>query len=137
LDGIDMTRKLLAGIAWLGARLFGHWQWQPPSWLGWAGHRLEQGRRYLAADIRRTAIIVVVLACAVGGWIWYKSLPVPHYANYTVTAPGLTEYNEKGISSIKPLRVKFNESAAPLKQVEKTVTAGIEISPTWSAPGCG
>jgi hypothetical protein len=55
--------------------------------------------------------------------------PIPNYVKYTVTPPGLTESNENGISSIKPLSVNFSRSVAPLKQIEKQVTEGVEISP--------
>src|SRR5204862_7076209 len=58
-----------------------------------------------------------------------------HYVTYVVGAPGLTEYDDKGISSIKPLTILFNESAAPLKSMQKAVAAGIDMSPavagTW------
>src|SRR5450755_4405907 len=123
------AKKLLAGIAWLCARMIGHWEWQPPSWLQWTGSRLAQGWRYLLSDARRAAIGILLLLGAVGGWVWYRTRPVPQYVTYTATAPGLTEYGDKGISSIKPLAVEFSASAAPLQQVNKTVTAGIEISP--------
>jgi hypothetical protein len=126
---LTTLRKLSAAISTLGAQVIGRWQWQPPAWLMWIGSRLAQAARYLAADAKRAAIVLLVLAGAVGGWVWYKSRPVPHYVTYTLTAPGLTEYDEKGISSIKPLAVRFSESAAPLQQVDKTVTAGIGLSP--------
>src|ERR1017187_3770571 len=126
---LRVATKLIAGISWLGTRVIGRWEWQPPAWLGWFGSRLAQAGRYIAADAKRAGLILLVLASMVGGWVWYKSRPVPHYVTFTVTAPGLTEYDEKGISSIKPLAVQFSESAAPLQQVDKTVTAGIDVSP--------
>src|ERR1700683_365129 len=124
--------KLTAAISWLSARAIGRWEWQPPSWLLWIGRRLAQGYRYLAADAKRAAIVLLVLLAAVGGWVWYKNRPVPHYVTYAVTGPGLTEYNDKGIFSIKPLIVQFTESAAPLQLVDKTITAGIGISPNMA-----
>ena len=126
---LRVATKLIAGISWLGTRVIGRWEWQPPAWLGWFGNRLAQAGRYIAADAKRAGLILLVLASMVGGWVWYKSRPVPHYVTFTVTAPGLTEYDEKGISSIKPLAVQFSESAAPLQQVDKTVTVGIDLSP--------
>ena len=123
------------GVSWLGARVIGRWEWQRPAWVMWTGRHATQGYRYLASDVRRATFAVLVIAGAAGGWIWYKNRPVPHYVSYTITAPGLTEYNERGISSIKPLIVQFSESAAPLEQVEKPVTAGIDLAPklpgTW------
>src|SRR5262245_34888058 len=107
--------KLGAGIAWLSARVFGRWKWQPPSWIAWTGGRVRQGGRYLVADKKRAGIAFLVLASMLGATVWYETRPVPHYVTYKVNAPGLTEYNDRGISSIKPLTVTFDESAAPLQ----------------------
>src|SRR5689334_7412129 len=131
-------RGISAALSSATTKVIGHWQWQPPSWLVWIGHRIAQGWRYLRADKKRWGTVLLVLIAAIGLRAWYKSRPVPHYVTYTVTAPALTEYGDKGISSIKALLVQFNESAAPLQQVDKTVAAGIGISPklagawTWS-----
>jgi hypothetical protein len=119
---LRVVTKLTAGISWLSTRVFGRWEWQPPSWLAWFGSRLAQAGRYLAADAKRAGFILLVVAGMAGGWLWYKSRPVPHYVTFTVTAPGLTEYGDKGISSIKPLALQFSEWTAPLQQVEKTIT---------------
>jgi len=121
--------SLRAAVSSAATTVVGHWEWQPPAWLAWIGRGLAQGWRYLVADIKRAAVLLLVLIAAVGGWVWYASRLVPHYVTYTVAAPGLTEYDEKGIYSIKPLTVEFNESAAPLQQVDKTIAAGIDISP--------
>ncbi|HXB69631.1 MAG TPA: Ig-like domain-containing protein [Candidatus Acidoferrales bacterium] len=126
---LRVATKLTAGVWWLSTRVIGRWEWQPPSWLVWIGSRLAQAGRYVAADAKRAGLMLVVAGGMIGGWVWYLSRPVPHYVTFTVTAPGLTEYGDKGISSIKPLALKFSESAAPLQQVEKTVTAGIDLSP--------
>ena len=126
---LRVAAQAFAGVKWLSARVIGQWEWQPPAWIKWTGSRLRQGAGYIVADAKRAGVILLVLAGMIGGWVWYKSRPVPHYVTYTVTAPGLTEYDEKGISSIKPLAIQFNESAAPLQQIDKTVTAGIELSP--------
>jgi uncharacterized protein YfaS (alpha-2-macroglobulin family) len=128
--------KVIAGLSWFSARAIGHWEWQPPYWLIWFGQHLLRGWRYLIADAKRVAVVLLVLFGAGGGWLWYKNRPIPHYVSYTIAAPGLTEYGAIGISSIKPLDVHFSESAAPLRQIQKTIDAGVEISPkvagTWS-----
>src|SRR5215469_14628700 len=121
--------KTAAGLSWLSVRVIGHWEWHPPSWLPWIFGHIVAGWRFLWADTRRAITAGVNLLSVLSGWVWYKTRPVPHYVTYTMTAPGLTEYGEKGISSIKPFVVEFSESAAPLQQIEKAVTAGIEISP--------
>lgn len=121
--------KLPAQISRLSTPVVGHWDWQPPSWPLRIAGGLACGWRYLAADAKRAAIALLVLVGVIGGSVWYKGRPVPHYVTYTVTAPGLTEYGDMGISSIKSLVVQFGESAAPLQQVEKAVAVGIDISP--------
>src|SRR5215813_5924947 len=109
-------------------RWIGRWNWQPPFWLVWVGSRLVRDSRLLAMG-------GLVLAVVIAGWLWLRSRPSPHYVTFTVASPGLTEYGDKGISSIKPLAIQFSEPAAPLQQVEKTVVSGIEMSPrmggTW------
>lgn len=121
--------KAPAAIAWLGARIIGRWKWEPPRWLAWAGHGIVRGGRHLAEDTRRTAVGAAILLAFIGGWVWYKNRPVPEYVTYTVTAPALTEWGDRGIVVIHPLAVEFSESAAPLQKVEKTVAAGVQISP--------
>src|SRR6266404_2518869 len=115
--------------------LFGRWRWERPAWLHNAGAHIARGRRYLAAKPARTAAIALVLVATCGAAYWYVTRPKPHYVTYTVAAPGLTEYDENGIKSIKPMNVVFTESAAPLRQLQKTVTTGIDLSPaiagTW------
>src|SRR5262245_29156878 len=95
--------------------LVGRWRWQPPAWLSFIAQRIARGWRFLIAKPSRAIAVVVALLVATSAVAWYASRPKPHHVTYTVSAPGLTEYNEKGISSIKPLKVTFAESAAPLK----------------------
>jgi hypothetical protein len=94
--------KLATGISWVGVRALGHWTWQPPFWLSWFGRRLAAGFRYLTIDARRIIATLTLVVLSIGGWVWYKTRPVPHYVTYVITAPGLTEYGDAGISSIKP-----------------------------------
>src|SRR3954463_7203178 len=115
----------LANLRAISTNIFGEWKWQPPSWLVWVARHVAHAARFLFANPRRIAALLLLLAASVSGLIWYRNRPVPHYVAVTVTAPGLTEYGEKGISSIKPLVVVFDESAAPLLSVDKAVAKGI------------
>jgi uncharacterized protein YfaS (alpha-2-macroglobulin family) len=130
------ARRFTTGISWLSARVLGRWSWQPPFWLAWLAGRSLQAWRWVVADAKRAAVAILLLLGAIGGGVWYKARPTPHYVTYTINAPGLTEYGEKGISSIKPLDVQFSESAAPLQQIDKPVVSGVDLSPklpgTWS-----
>jgi uncharacterized protein YfaS (alpha-2-macroglobulin family) len=115
--------------------VFGRWKWEAPPWLSRAGAQVARGRRAVTAHPLPAGLLALALLAAAGGYAWYVTRPKPHYVTYGVTAPGLTEYNDNGIASIKPLTVTFNESAAPLKQIKTAVTSGITLSPavagTW------
>ncbi len=126
---VRAARALPAAIKRVSAQLLGQWQWQPPSWLLWVGGQFARAGRFLAADLKRVAALGVAVLALVTGWLWYMGRPKPHYVAYVVTAPGLTEYDEKGISSIKPLTVQFSESAARLQDIDKPLAAGIDMSP--------
>ncbi|HEX3702988.1 MAG TPA: alpha-2-macroglobulin [Vicinamibacterales bacterium] len=126
---VTSARVLTRIVGWLIVALFGRLEWRPPVWVTEARVRTVRGWRYLTANPKRAAVFVALLLTAIGGSVWYATRPKPHYLRYTVSAPGLTEYNDKGISSIKPLTVTFNESAAPLKSVQQNVTTGVDVSP--------
>src|SRR5262245_24369867 len=115
--------------AGLSEPVIGRWHWEPPSWIEWSAARVQQSGQFLAADLRRPAALLAILAALAGGAVWYRSRPKPHYVTYEITPPQLTQYNERGISFIYPLEVQFKESAAQLLQLQKVVTAGIDLSP--------
>ena len=122
-------RTLWRVVVWIVVRVFGQWHWDAPAWVRWSRAQSGRGARYLTANPWRGAIAALVVAAAAGGVVWYQLRPKPHYVTYRVDEPGLTEYDDKGISSIKLLTISFDESVAPLKQVQKPVTSGIEVSP--------
>src|SRR5215831_2482768 len=130
------VRVLLSRISSFLTILSGRWHWQRPAWLSWLGQQQVRFWRYLRTDKKRLGAFALLLLALGDGVLWYITRQTPHYVTFEVTAPALTEYDEKGISKIYPLTVVFTESSAPLAQVEKRVTAGIEITPTiagtWS-----
>ena len=119
---ISRTDKLLP-------RLIGRWQWQAPPWIPRTGKYVSDSRRYLSSDPRRALAFTIGVALVGVALIWYLTRPTPDYVAYTVTDPPLTEYDERGIKTIHPVRVYFASSAAPLKYVGKEVTEGISVSP--------
>ncbi|HTS26838.1 MAG TPA: alpha-2-macroglobulin [Bryobacteraceae bacterium] len=121
--------QVTAGVSRVTEAVIGRWHWQPPVWLGWITRQIARAGRYLVADLKRAGAALLVLLAIAGAWLWYKSRPVPHYVPYKITAPGLTRYGDNGIASIDPLIIEFGETAAPLQQIEKTVTTGVAISP--------
>src|SRR5947209_9492171 len=124
----EWLRSLRTGASRVASLVIGNWQWQPPAWALTTHQYAGRGRRYLAADWRRWALLLLVLVCAAGGYRWYKTRPVPHYVAYSVTPPALTTYTDNGSTVIQPMMVQFSESAAPLLQVGKRVGPGIELS---------
>jgi uncharacterized protein YfaS (alpha-2-macroglobulin family) len=133
-----VVRRSWRILGWLVVSLIGRCQWQAPAWLAWLETQRAGGWRYLAANPKRAALLALVVVSTGGGYFWYASRPKPHYVTYTVRSPALTEYNDNGLASIKAMQIVFNESAAPLKQLQKAVTTGIEVSPsiagTWFWP---
>ena len=113
-------------------KVFGHVQWQAPEWIRWSGLQFRHAVHYMMSDRKRLIIAALVVVTAAGAVTWYKLRPRPHYVEYTVTAPKLTQYDEKGISSIYPLTIDFDEPVAPLANVDKRLTSGIEISPAFA-----
>jgi alpha-2-macroglobulin len=103
--------------------------WERPEWMASVGRRVVAAVRRAAADLRWTAAGVAITVALVAAGVWYAKLPTPHYVKYSVTAPALTEYDERGISTIHPLVLAFGESAAQLKAVDKAIATGIEMSP--------
>ena len=124
-----VVRALGSGMGSLLIALVGRWHWEAPAWCIRISALGARGWRYLAAKPLRAAVVVVVLASTGGGYLWWASRPKPHYVTFSVSAPGLTTYNEHGIMPIKPMRIVFSESAAPLKTVKTVLTAGIELTP--------
>jgi hypothetical protein len=84
------------------------------------------------ADRRRLAVAGGALLAIVGGLIWNARRPIPFYVDYAVTAPKLTSYDERGVASISPLFVEFTDGVAPLANLDKPLTNGIEISPRFA-----
>ena len=114
--------RLLVGV-------FGRWKWEAPGWLAWMDRRARSGWRFSTANPKRASAAAALLVAAGAGYAWYASRPKPHYVAYRVHSPALTTYNDSGIPRIKSMAIAFSESAAPLKQLKKAVTAGIELSP--------
>src|ERR1035441_7904348 len=133
---LKLVGRALVGISWLITHMFGVFEWKSPAWVARVGPRLAEGwrriGRYLKADQKRAGYVALAVALLFGGVIWYLSRPKPHYVEYTLTAPALTEYGDNGISAISPVRIDFSESAAPLQQVQKRVAAGVTLSPTFA-----
>src|ERR1700686_1390182 len=101
----DFPNPILLFLLKLFRQVFGHVQWQAPEWIQGTGLQLRNAVRYLMADRKRFLAAALVLVTAAGAFTWYKLRPRPHFVEYSVTAPKLTEYDDKGNPSISPLTV--------------------------------
>ncbi|MDQ1469969.1 MAG: alpha-2-macroglobulin [Bryobacterales bacterium] len=132
---VALVRKVGAGLYSVAGHVIGRWEWHRPVWVHRTGQQGAKAWKYLTEDRRRLLLLMLLVVSAIAGVAWYKARPMPHYVQYRVTSPALTEYDENGIASIKPLRIQFSESAVLLRNIEKRVTTGIDLSPaiagTW------
>jgi alpha-2-macroglobulin len=124
---------LSRGVSWVLTLLFGEVSWQAPGWLKKLALWLEAGVRWMRAKPKQAGIALLAFALvATGGtmgWHWYQAQPKPQRVSYVVTAPALTPYDEKDRPQPLPLVVEFNESAAPLKQIDQPAGDGVQLSP--------
>ena len=118
-------------LRWLVA-VVGRWDWQAPAWLPWVGKHSRRGWRNATATRARAAALAAAVLAVAGAGVWWYTRPTPVYVTYSVSPPGLTEYDDNGVSSIKPLSIVFSESVAPLEQMQKAVTRGITMSPSMA-----
>lgn len=131
------ARASMRGLAWFARQLFGRWDWQAPRWIVWVSAQARRAGRHLAANPLRASALAVAVVAGSGAYIWYANRPKPHYVTFKAHSPELTRYTDDGVIHVDVMKIQFSESAAPLKQLQKTVTGGIEISPPWPAPGHG
>ncbi|MET0207396.1 MAG: Ig-like domain-containing protein, partial [Burkholderiaceae bacterium] len=121
--------------AGLWAALFG--VWMAPPWLSWLGARCVRGVDALRARPRLTAgVLLGLVLLAVGGWYgkqWWDARPRPVEVTLQVAGPALTDYANNGAP--QPVSLRFSNSVAPLKDLDKPITTGITVTPpiegTW------
>lgn len=119
--------------------IFGIIDWEPPRWIHSVAtpiHRTHEKTKNFFAAFRTNkpkayarfiAGFWVLVAASIGGYIWYKSLPEPHYITFTVKEPAPTPLEEE--AKPFPLEVYFSGSAAPLETVGKELIKGIHVEP--------
>jgi alpha-2-macroglobulin len=118
--------------------LFGKINWNKPSWLQDLSKKAATSPKLFWS----TAMLSVLLFVAIGyGVHWYQHLPKPLYTTASITAPEITPNEENLVP--KNLIINFGiqngefkpQSVAPLSNIGKNVTEGINISPkipgTW------
>ena len=123
---------ILSVLRRLFGTVLGEVQWKAPAWLPLVGAQIARAVRFVMATPLRIVVAGVSIVAVGGTALWYQGRPKPNYVVYDVTAPKLTAYDEKGVPEIAPLTVLFKESAAPLANLAKPVTSGIELSPKFA-----
>src|SRR6187401_2891722 len=85
-------------------------RWEPPAWMRATDRQVRRGLGFLRTH-PPVAIATGLVVAGLAGWLaWTYLRTPPHVVAFDVDEPGLTEYNDTGISSIKPLVVRFRES---------------------------
>ncbi|MFH0900782.1 MAG: alpha-2-macroglobulin, partial [Pseudomonadota bacterium] len=122
-------RTLFAKVRWILGSILG--RWEPPPWLRLLGRGVARGGGWARAHRAASAAILVTLAFlgtgGVLGWRWWKQRPRPVTTEVTVTAPELTRIADKPVPY--PVLVDFADSVAPLKDIGRSVGAGVELRP--------
>lgn len=113
--------------------LFGKPSWQSPKWLSYVCQNITHF--YRTQKLLAISLFILLIA-AIGGYYWYQFLPKPEQISAVITPPAITPIAEK--LEPLPLTIRFGleqtkqlqpVSVAPLENVGKPVTAGIQISP--------
>src|ERR1700690_3573281 len=130
-----MCGRAIAGLwpAWtrLAQSLFGAWAWEAPAWLHLVTRLAARAGRCASRSARRRprltgALLLAIAALAAGGelaWRWAQLLPKPHFAVFTIAAPGRTHIENENHKP-DPLTVRFDVSAASLALAGKSLPNG-------------
>jgi alpha-2-macroglobulin len=138
---VGALRKIGAFLRSILVAVFGNVKWEAPGWARATGRRAAAGGRW-SRDHKGAALgtAAALIAAGVGvGWgvHWWKHRPKPIETTVSVSAPELSTAAE----NFRPhaATIDFDSAAAPLKNVGKPITTGIDISPkiegTWRWEG--
>jgi uncharacterized protein YfaS (alpha-2-macroglobulin family) len=108
--------------------LFGRWSWQSPAWM----NHFRQRRISTPVCFSLITLLIILLS----SFHWYKSRPIPQLITAQITQPQITPNAKILVPSV--LAVDFGlqtnngfnaKSVAPLKMINKTIPAGINMNP--------
>ncbi|KTD20064.1 Alpha-2-macroglobulin [Legionella lansingensis] len=134
------------------ALFFGRLRWTSPPWISYLRRQADARPKTFWGSF---AAIVILFFAAGYGYCWYKSLPKPQLITAVITAPKITPIeDDKFVPDIVAINFGIDhsqdtasnigndanseedsesnftpKSVAPLNQIGKEVTEGIEISP--------
>lgn len=124
---------LLVPLAWLARMLLGRLSWQAPAWLRWSIARLGRLASWLVLKPWRLPVTLLSLVLAGGlswwGMHWYQHRPKPVLTQVEVHMPEASVYDELGHPMVFPLQLHFDEPAARVDMVGKTLSSGITLKP--------
>jgi uncharacterized protein YfaS (alpha-2-macroglobulin family) len=131
--------KIIKKIANILRFIFGSITYQPPGFISllWQGlkkiflftgtklNKFKIGNPKIYLGLKIT--IPVLLLMIIGYEIWQSTLPEPKKLRVSIEDPGLTPLKKN--AKPDPLFIRFDGSATRLEDIQKEVSAGIEISP--------
>lgn len=137
-----MNKNPLSPFKKAFSSVFGKLNWRSPPWINYLGTKSKTSPKLFWGS----SLIIVLILCAVGySLYWYNNLPKPIYTTAQITVPDITPNSEEQLipnNLILDFGIKnngfINQSVAPLNQIGKTITSGIEMSPqipgswTWN-----
>lgn len=134
-----MNKSPLSLIVNAFSSVFGKLNWRSPPWVNYLCNKSKSSPKAFWG----TSLLVILILIAAGYTIhWYKNLPKPIYTTAQITIPDITPNTEEQLvpnNLIIDFGIKnngfINQSVAPLSQIGKTITQGIEMTPnmpgTW------
>ncbi len=115
-----------------GKLLLGRIQWEPPAWALRLVTRFQNGIAWLRANprevVRWGGLSLLALIIMGGAIFWIRHLPKATTVSLEIKPPPLTRISDDRWD-VRPLRMLFKTSAAPLNMVNKEVIEGIQLSP--------
>ena len=117
-----------SAIRYLVGAVFGVLNWQRPAWLGFITSSLRSYWQWCRSHPRHMTTSIGWIMIAVGSFLWYQSLPKPVTVSFSVDAPGLTVF-ENQQWRIANLDIYFEDSVAPLANIDTVITSGVSMSP--------
>lgn len=135
-----MTKSPLSLILNAFSSVFGKLNWRSPPWMNYLCNKSKSSPKMFWGS---SVVLILVLIAAGYTVHWYKNLPKPIYTTAQITIPDITPNTEEQLvpnNLIIDFGIKnngfINQSVAPLSEIGKTVSHGIEMSPnipgTWT-----
>ncbi|AUH73038.1 alpha-2-macroglobulin family protein [Legionella sainthelensi] len=135
-----MTKSPLSLILNAFSSVFGKLNWRSPPWMNYLCTKSKSSPKMFWGS----SFVLILILIAAGYTVhWYKNLPKPIYTTAQITVPDITPNTEEQLvpnNLIIDFGIKnngfINQSVAPLSEIGKTVTHGIEMTPnlpgTWT-----